>query len=118
MTKFRRLLNDHKLAEALLAKVSQELQSRGFKINVDAIVDAAIVSTPSATKNAHKAHDHEMHQTRKGQHWHFGMKLHAGVDSQRELVRGAVVTAANIHDKHPMADSPCGNKQRVNGNSA
>lgn len=98
ITKFRKLLNDNKLGEALFAKVGQELQDRGFKVNTGTIVNATIIGAPSSTKNADKARDPEMHQTRKGQQWYFGMKLHIGVDSQKGLVHSAVVTAANIHD--------------------
>ena len=118
ITKFRKLLNDNKLGEALFAKVAQELQDRGFKVNTGTIVDATIIGAPSSTKNAHKARDPEMHQTRKGQQWYFGMKLHIGVDSQSGLVHSAVVTAANVHDKHRLPDLLHGNEQRVYGDSA
>lgn len=118
ITKFRKLLNDNKLGEALFAKVGQELQDRGFKVNTGTIVDATIIGAPSSTKNADKARDPEMHQTRKGQQWYFGMKLHIGVDSQSGLAHSAVVTAANIHDKHPLPDLLHGNEQRVYGDSA
>jgi IS5 family transposase len=118
ITKFRKLLNDNKLGEALFAKVGQELQARGFKVNTGTIVDATIIGAPSSTKNAGKARDPEMHQTRKGQLWYFGMKLHIGVDSQSGLAHSAVVTAANVHDKHPLPDLLHGNEQRVYGDSA
>ena len=81
-------------------------------------MDATIIGAPSSTKNVDKARDPEMHQTRKGQQWYFGMKLHIGVDSQSGLVHSAVVTAANIHDKHPLPDLLHGNEQRVYGDSA
>jgi IS5 family transposase len=81
-------------------------------------VDATIIGAPSSTKNADKARDPEMHQTRKGQQWYFGMKLHIGVDSQSGLAHSAVVTAANVHDKHPLPDLLHGNEQRVYGDSA
>jgi IS5 family transposase len=64
--------------------------------------DQTFIGAPSSTKNADKARDPEMHQTRKGQQWFFGMKLHIGVDSQSGLAHSAVVTAANVHDKHPL----------------
>jgi IS5 family transposase len=118
ITKFRKLLNDNKLGEALFAQVGKELQSRGFKVNTGTIVDATIIGAPSSTKNADKARDPEMHQTRKGQQWFFGMKLHIGVDSQSGLAHSAVVTAANVHDKHPLPDLLHGNEQRVYGDSA
>ncbi len=118
LLKFRRLLNDNKLGEALFAQVGQELQARGFKVNTGTIVDATIIGTPSSTKNADKARDPEMHQTRKGQQWYFGMKLHIGVDSQTGLTHSAVVTAANVHDKHPLPDLLHGQERRVYGDSA
>jgi len=118
MLKFRRLLNDNKLGESLFAKVGAELQARGFKVNTGTIVDATIIGAPSSTKNADKARDPEMHQTRKGQQWYFGMKMHIGVDSQSGLAHSAVVTAANVHDKHPLPDLLHGNENRVYGDSA
>ena len=118
LLKFRRLLNDNKLGEALFAKVGAELQARGFKVNTGTIVDATIIGAPSSTKNADKARDPEMHQTKKGQQWYFGMKLHIGVDSQSGLAHSAVVTAANVHDKHPLPNLLHGREQRVYGDSA
>ena len=118
MLKFRHLLGNNKLGEALFARVGKELQARGIKVNTGTIVDATIIAAPSSTKNTDKARDPEMHQTRKGQQWYFGMKLHIGVDSQSGLVHSAVVTAANVHDKHPLPDLLHGNEQRVYGDSA
>lgn len=118
LLKLRKLLHEHKLGEALFAKVGQHLQERGFKVNTATIVDATIIAAPSSTKNADKARDRDMHQTRKGQQWYFGMKLHIGVDSQSGLAHSAVVTAANVHDKHPLPDLLHGNEQRVYGDSA
>ena len=118
MLKFRKLLNEHKLGEALFAKVGHELQARGLKVNTGTIVDATIIGAPSSTKNADKARDPEMHQTRKGKQWYFGMKLHIGVDSQSGLAHSAVVTAANVHDKHPLPHLLHGSEQRVYGDSA
>ena len=118
MLKFRKLLNAHRLGEALFSKVGQELQDRAFKVNTGTIVDATIIGAPSSTKNKDKASDPEMHQTRKGQQWYFGMKLHIGVDSQSGLAHSAVVTAANVHDKHPLPQLLHGNEQRIYGDSA
>ena len=67
LLKFRRLFNANKLGEALVAREGQELQTRGFKVNNGTIVDATIIGAPSSTKNADKARDPEMHQTRKDQ---------------------------------------------------
>jgi len=118
MLKFRRLLNDHKLGEQLFAKVGEVLQASGFKLKTGTIVDATIIGAPSSTKNAEHARDPEMHQTRKGQQWFFGMKLHIGVDSQSGLAHSAVVTSANVHDKHPLPDLLHGDERRVYGDSA
>ena len=118
LLKFRRLLEKHQLGERLFATVGQVLQARGLKVGTGTIVDATIIGAPSSTKNADKARDPEMHQTRKGQQWYFGMKLHIGVDSQSGLAHSAVVTSANVHDKHPLPDLLHGNERRVYGDSA
>lgn len=116
--KFRRLLDQHQLGEALFAKVGEMLQGRGLQVGTGTIVDATIVGAPSSTKNADKKRDPQMHQTRKGKQWFFGMKLHIGVDSHTGLAHSAVVTAANVHDKHPLPDLLHGDELRVYGDSA
>jgi IS5 family transposase len=118
LLKFRRLLETHKLGEALFAKVGDVLQARGLRVGTGAIVDATIIGAPSSTKNADKQRDPEMRSTRKGQQWHFGMKLHIGVDSRSGLAHSAVVTAANVHDKHALPDLLHGNERRMYGDSA
>ena len=118
LLKFRRLLEKHKLGEALFAKVGEVLQANGMKVGTGTIVDATIIGAPSSTKNADKQRDPEMHQTRKGQQWFFGMKLHIGVDSETGLAHSAVVTAANVHDKHPLPDLLHGQEQSVYGDCA
>jgi len=118
LLRFRRLLNDHDLGKQLFAKVGEVLQARGLKVGTGTIVDATIIGAPSSTKNADKARDPEMHQTRKGRQWYFGMKLHIGVDCQTGLAHSAVVTAANVHDKHPLPDLLHGNERRMYGDSA
>ena len=82
------------------------------------IVDATIIAAPSSTKNADGQRDPEMHQTKKGNQWHFGMKLHIGVDSHWGVAHSAVVTAANVHDKHPLPDPLHGDELKVYGDSA
>ena len=82
------------------------------------IVDATIIAAPSSTRNAEEKRDPEMHQTRKGQQGYFGMELHIGVDSQTGLAHIAIVTPANVHDKHPLPDLLHGQEQRVYGDSA
>ena len=73
----------------LFAEVGRVLQASGFQVKTGTIVDATLIGAPSSTKNAGKARDPEMHQTRKGQQWYFGTKLHIGVDSQIGLVHSA-----------------------------
>jgi IS5 family transposase len=118
MLKFRRLLEQHQLAEQLFAEVGRVLQGSGMTLKTGTIVDAAIIAAPSSTKNADRQRDPERHQTRKGQQWYFGMKLHIGVDSQSGLAHSAVVTPANIHDKHPLPELLHGQERRVYGDSA
>ncbi|MGH7193739.1 MAG: IS5 family transposase, partial [Candidatus Saccharimonadales bacterium] len=118
LLKFRRLLEAHKLGEALFAKVGAVLQANGMKVGTGTILDATIIGAPSSTKNADKKRDPEMHQTRKGQQWFFGMKLHIGVDSQTGLAHSAVVTPANVHDKHPMPGLLHGREKLVYGDCA
>ena len=74
LLKFRRVLERHELGAQLFAQVNQTLQDRGLKVGAGTIVDATIISEPSSTKNANKTRDPDMHQTRKGQQWHFGME--------------------------------------------
>jgi IS5 family transposase len=117
LVRFRRLLNEHKLGEQLFAKVGEVLQANGFKLKTGTIVDATIIGAPSSTKNADQKRDPEMRQTRKGNQWYFGMKLHIGVDSQSGLAHHAVVTSANVHDKHPLPDLLHGAERRVYGDN-
>lgn len=118
LLKFRRLLEAHDLGAALFTKVGEVLQAQGLKVGTGTIVDATIIGAPSSTKNADGKRDPDMHQTRKGQQWYFGMKLHIGVDSKTGLAHSAVVTAANVHDKHPLPDLLHGAEQEVYGDSA
>ncbi|MBI3729382.1 MAG: IS5 family transposase [Burkholderiales bacterium] len=118
MLKFRHLLEQHKLAEQLFAEVGRVLSSSGMSLKTGTIVDATIIAAPSSTKNREKQRDPEMRQTRKGKQWYFGMKLHIGVDSQSGLTHSAVVTSANVHDKHPLPKLLHGREKRVYGDSA
>ena len=118
LLKFRRLLEDNKLGEALFAKVGEVLQASGLRVGTGTIVDATIIAAPSSTKNASGTRDPEMHQTKKGNQWHHGMKLHIGVDKDTGLTHSAVVTAANVHDKHPLPQLLHGQEEEVYGDSA
>jgi len=115
---FRHILERHGLGKALFERVNQHLASRGLKVAGGTIVDATIIAAPSSTKNAAKARDPEMHQTRKGQQWYFGMKLHIGVDSKTKLIHSMTTTAANVHDAKVLGDLLHGEERRVYGDQA
>ena len=118
LLKFRRLPEKHQVGEKLFATEGQVLQARDLRVGAGTIVDATIIGAPSSTKNADKARDPEMHQTRKGTQWYVDMKMHIGMGSRTGLAHSAVVTAASVHDRHSLADLLHGNEQRVYGDSA
>ena len=95
---FRHLLEGHDLGKGLFEEINAHLESQGLRLREGTIVDASITLAPSSTKNRAEERDPEMHQTRKGNQWHFGMKLHIGVDSDTGLVHSMTTTAANAHD--------------------
>ena len=98
--------------------MNRHLASRGLKVAGGTIVDATIIAAPSSTKNAERARDPEMHQTRKGQQWYFGMKLHIGVDSRTKLIHSMTTTAANVHDAKVLDQLLHGGETRVYGDQA
>jgi IS5 family transposase len=102
--KFRHLLEKQDLGRRIFEQVHELLEARGIKVNAGTIVDATIVSAPSSTKNATKSRDPEMHQTKKGNQWYFGMKAHFGVDSKTKIIHAVVATAANVHDATVLPD--------------
>jgi transposase, IS5 family len=95
---FRRLLEDNELAPEILARVNTYLSRKKLLLKRGSIVDATIIAAPSSTKNAEGERDPEMHQTKKGNQWHFGMKAHIGVDADSGLVHTVTTTAANEAD--------------------
>lgn len=95
---FRHLLEKHRLGEAMFAVLNAKLEADGLVMRGGSIVDATIIAAPSSTKNATGTRDPEMHQTKKGNQWYFGMKAHAGVDAGTGLVHSVSVTAASVHD--------------------
>ena len=95
---FRHLLERHNLGQGLLEEINAHLESRGLKLREGTIVDATIIEAPASTKNRNRERDPEMHQTKKGNQWHFGMKAHIGVDSETGIVHSLSATAANVHD--------------------
>lgn len=116
--KFRHLLERHELGKRIFEEVGLHLQTHGLKVSTGTIVDATIINAPSSTKNKDNARDPEMHQTKKGNQWYFGMKAHIGVDSKTKLIHSVVATAANEHDKHALPELLHGNERRVYGDSA
>ncbi|WVL65896.1 IS5 family transposase [Xanthomonas campestris pv. campestris] len=95
---FRRLLETHGLAARMLEAVNAHLARKGQSLRSGTIVDATLIAAPSSTKNADHARDPEMHQTKKGNQWYFGMKAHIGVDEFSGLVHHVHCTAANVAD--------------------
>ncbi|MEF9417260.1 IS5 family transposase [Ralstonia sp. SM1864_UCD524_TZ4] len=96
--RFRHLLEQHKLAEQFLQTVNSQLGAKGYLLKEGTAVDATLIAAPSSTKNKDGERDPEMHQTKKGNTWHFGMKAHVGVDADSGLVHTVVGTAANVND--------------------
>jgi IS5 family transposase len=116
--KFRHLLEAHNLGKQLFALIAEYLDENGMKVRTGTIVDATIIDAPTSTKNRRKERDPEMHQTKKGQQWYFGMKAHIGVDSRTKLIHSVAATSANVHDSQVLPDLLHGNETRVWGDSA
>jgi IS5 family transposase len=116
--KFRHLLERHGLGAKIFARVNGYLESRGVKLGTGTIVDATLIEAPSSTKNASGQRDPEMHQVRKGNQWHFGMKAHVGVDAETKLVHSVTATAANVADSKMLPELLRGNEQAVWGDQA
>ena len=96
--RFRHLLEAHNLSSQILATVNATLATKGLLLKSGTVVDATLIAAPSSTKNSSGERDPEMHQTKKGNQWHFGMKAHIGVDADSGLVHTVVGTAANVND--------------------
>lgn len=109
---FRHLLERHGLAAQMFQVVNSHLTERGLMLREGTIVDATIIHAPPSTKNSDRARDPEMHQTRKGNQWFFGMKAHIGVDRDSGLVHTVTTTPANVADvtetskPHPCPSTP------------
>ena len=115
---FRHLLERHDLCGAMLDAVNLYLEDRGIRIGTGTIVDATIIHAPSSTKNASGGRDPDMHQTRKGNQWFFGMKAHIGVDSKQGIVHSVCSSAASVADKHMLPDLLHGDERKVWGDGA
>jgi IS5 family transposase len=95
---FRHLLEAHQLTAALLVEINAMLIEQGLLMSKGTLVDATLIAAPSSTKNKEHTRDPEMHQTKKGNQWHFGIKAHIGVDEESGLVHTVITTAANVSD--------------------
>ena len=115
--KFRHRLEEHGLGEALFEEIGSHLQRQGLRLSRGTIVDASILAAPSSTKNRDRARDPEMHQTKKGKQWYFGMKAHLGVDAQTGLAHTVVTAPANEHDVTRASDLLHGSESQVWGDS-
>ncbi len=115
--RFRHLLEKHYLTQAIFAQVRTLLEQKRLLLKSGTIVDATIIEAPPSTKNADQARDPEMHQTRKGKGWHFGMKAHVGTD-RRGIVHSLVTTAANASDISQMPQLLHGQEREVFGDQA
>jgi IS5 family transposase len=111
-------LEQHQLGGEMLETVNLHLQEKGVRITTGTIVDATIIHAPSSTKNQSQQRDPEVHQTRQGRQWYFGMKAHVGVDSKTKTIHTVVATAANVADSTVLAELLHGEETRVWGDQA
>ncbi len=102
--KFRHLLERHQLTDQLFSAVSEHLQAHGLRLSKGTMVDATLIAASPSTKNAEGQRDPEMHQTRKGKQWYFGMKIHVGADVNSGTAHTVTVTAANEADISQLPD--------------
>ena len=117
LLKFRRLLETHDLCKALFAAINADLAARGLLLREGTLVDATLIAAPSSTKNARQRRDPDMHQTKKGNQWYFGMKAHIGADRDSKLVHTVVVTAANVADVTQTAQLLHGAESQVHADA-
>jgi IS5 family transposase len=96
--RFRHLLEEHELSPKILVVINAKLAAHGLLLKTGTVVDATLIAAPSSTKNKTGERDPEMHQAKKGNQWHFGMKAHIGVDAESGLVHTVIGTAANVND--------------------
>jgi transposase, IS5 family len=115
--RFRHLLEQHRLTEQIFAEIRTLLEEKRLLLKSGTIVDATIIAAPPSTKNTEGKRDPEMHQTKKGKDWHFGMKAHVGTD-KRGIVHSLTTTAANVHDSTQMAKLLHGEEREVFGDQA
>ena len=117
LLKFRRLLETHDPCKGLFTAINAGLTARGLLLREGTLVDATLIAAPSSTKNQEKKRDPEMHQAKKGNQWHFGMKAHIGTDRDSKLVHTVVVTAANVADITKTAELLHGEETQVHADA-
>ncbi len=117
LLKFRRLLETNDLCRGLFTAINADLAARGLLLREGTLVDATLIAAPPSTKNKEKQRDPEMHQTRKGNQWYFGMKAHLGADRDSKLVHTVVVTAANVADITKTAELLHGQEKQVHADA-
>jgi IS5 family transposase len=115
--RFRHLLEEHDLGGAMLDEVNRHLADKGIRIITGTIVDAMIIHAPSSTKNSTGKRDPEMHQTKKGKQWYFGLKAHIGGDSKEGIVHSVCTSAASVADSHMLGDLLHGEERKVWGDA-
>jgi IS5 family transposase len=101
---FRHLLEKHDLGKQIFETVKAHLKANGMAMKQGTIIDATLIAAPSSTKNKKGERDPEMHQTKKGNQWYFGMKVYIGVDKDNGLIHSIETTSANVHDLTPAAE--------------
>jgi IS5 family transposase len=115
--RFRHLLEKHRLAPQILATVNTLLSMNGLMLKRGTAIDATLIPAPVSTKNKDKERDPEMHSSKKGNQWHFGMKAHIGIDTDSGLVHTVTATSGNAHDVTQAANLLHGQEQSVHGDA-
>jgi IS5 family transposase len=117
LLKFRHLLEENELTKVIFEEIGTHLRQKKLMMKEGSIVDATIINAPSSTKNAEGKRDPQMHQTRKGNQWYFGMKAHIGADADSGLVHSLVATAANVSDISQTQHLLHGQEKRVHADA-
>ncbi|MEX0649533.1 MAG: IS5 family transposase [Candidatus Andersenbacteria bacterium] len=114
---FRHLLEKHELGKQIFEAVKAHLKANGMAMKQGTIIDATLIAAPTSTKNKDRERDLEMHQTKKGNQWYFGMKVHIGVEKDNGLIHSVETTAANVHDLTAAAELLHGEEEVVYGDA-
>jgi IS5 family transposase len=117
LLKFRRRLETHDLCKGLFTAINADLTARGLLLREGTLVAATLIAAPSSTKNKERKRDPEMHQTKKGNQWYFGMKAHIGADRDSKLVHTMVVTAAHVADVTKTSELLHGQEKQVHADA-